>query len=178
MSSNPTLETYRNQIASTRQMALAMFESVDQLERLLVDSMRCNTTDQMDFLQSLAASRDAQEASTLCSNYCAHMPEQLLRTHQELLRIAAQAQAELGRVLQSHVTAQAAAGAGENGAAQAAAADGQPMAAMLSFWEQRFKEASAAADQWLRTVATEPVAPAAAKPANGAPRAARRRTQA
>jgi hypothetical protein len=173
MSSPSVFDAYRRQVASTRQMADAVFESADQLERLLMDSMRRSYTEQMDFLQALAAARDPQEAGMLYANYCSHMPDQLLRAHQELLRIASVAQVELGRVVERHIHTLA---AGGNGAA--AQADGEPMAAMRSFWDQRFKEAAAAADLWLRVTSGPATDEGDARPARDAAQPARRRTKA
>lgn len=148
MQPNPMLNTYQQQIDSTRQMAGAVFDGTGKLEQAMLDNARRACDEQMKFFQSLGAARDPQGVAALYSTFFAHVPQQLLKTQQELIRIATETRQELGKVMLQQVNALNA--NGEQAPSPTTADAANPMLGFYSMWDKAVRDTTSAANQWLR----------------------------
>jgi phasin family protein len=148
-SANPMLDTYQDQLSASRQMAEAMFDGTDRFEQLMLETTRRACDEQLKFLQALAATRDPQGLAALQTAFFSQTPEQMLKTQQEMMRIAVQTQDEIRKAMTRQL-------GGFNGAqsqmAGTDATNGSPMFAnMYKVWDQAFRNMAAMTSKAMET---------------------------
>jgi Phasin protein len=146
---DPVSESYQHQMDASREVAGVVFDVVDQMEHLVLDSAHKAFDERMRFYQSLSAVRAPQDVLAFQAEFFSHTPERLLRAQQDWMHIFSESQRKISEAVQHYKV-----DVNRNGnlASRLVASDAddasQPIVAlgnMFSMWDKAFKETVAMA---------------------------------
>jgi len=144
------INMYQNQLEASRQLADAIFSGTEKIDRVVIDATHRAFTEQLQYAQALAGSRDQLSLTNLPS--LLPKPETAVNYQKEILQVFTEMQSDIGRSIQQYVeqmSSTAAAGAARGTETAQRSADGalNPMSGMMSVWESAFKEVTALANR-------------------------------
>jgi Phasin protein len=145
--SNPVVDSYQHQMDASREVAGVVFDVVDQMEHLVLDSAHKAFDERIRFYQALAAVRAPQDVLAVQAEFFSHTPERLVKAQQDWMQLFSESQKKISEAMQHYKV-----GIHGNGASHPVASnsDGasQPNGAlgnMFSMWDKAFKETVAMA---------------------------------
>lgn len=142
---NPIANIYQTQLEASRQLADAIFAGTGKFDHVVIDATHRAVSDQLRFVQSLAAVRDPQGVANAQTSYFSLRPDRAMEYQREMVRIFSEMQNDIGKSMRQYLeqwSGNVAAGAAETtDAAQEQAGEAfNPMTSMFSVWESAFRE--------------------------------------
>jgi hypothetical protein len=171
------INMYQNQLEASRQLADAFFSGTEKIDRVVIDATHRAVTEQLEYAQTLAGTRDQISLTNLPSML--PRPESAMNYQKEILQAFAEMQSDIGQSIQRYMEQIGSGAAGDaartaenalKGSTRAANNAFNPMSGMLSVWESAFKEVTALANRNMQAARSnfENVAGAAANVAGQA----------
>ncbi len=99
---NPVVESYQHQMDASREVAGVVFDVVDRMEHLALESAHKAFDERMRFYQSLCAVRAPQDVLAFQAEFFSHTPERLLRAQQDWMQIFTESQKRIGEAVQHY----------------------------------------------------------------------------
>lgn len=98
---NPLLDVYQTQIEASRQFSDIVFSGAEKIDRVVIEAARRTVDEQLRTAQSMASARDARTiANAQPSPF--YRPDGTMTYPQEIMRILAEMQNEIGRSTQNY----------------------------------------------------------------------------
>ncbi|MBI1892341.1 MAG: phasin family protein [Burkholderiales bacterium] len=141
----PIANMYQTQLEASRQFTDVIFAGTEKLDHVVIDATHRAISDQLRFVQSLAAVRDPQSVASAQSSYFSQRPDRAMEYQRELMRIFSEMQTDIGRSMRqaleqwSSNVAGSASESAENAKEQAGEVF-NPVTSMFSMWESAFRE--------------------------------------
>jgi hypothetical protein len=144
----PMAAVYQAQLEASRRCADALLSGTEKIDRAVIDVAHRMFMRQLNFAQAMTAARDPRSVANMQSSLLA--PNDAVNCQQEIMRIFAEMQNEIGRSLQEYAEqigghAASSAAPVEEVREKASETALNPIAGMFSVWESAFKEATALA---------------------------------
>lgn len=147
---NPIVDIYQTQLEASRRLADVMFAGTQRIDRVMIDTAHRAVTEQLNFVQAVAAARDPGSFAELHSTYLSRRPDNAMNCQRELFRVMVEIQSEFGKSAQYYLEQLGGAMLPGRQAATAATADdgtANPVSGMFDVWQSAFREATAMASR-------------------------------
>ena len=157
----PMANMYQTQLEASRRLADAFFNGAEKIDHVLLAASHRAWTDQLRFVQSLVAVRDAQGAATAQAKFFSQRPDRAMNYQRELMRVFSEVQSEIGKSMRSYME-QVGSGIAPDFASALESEDvagpetyaplaTNPVAGMFTAWQSAFREAASAANRNMET---------------------------
>lgn len=155
---SPLVAMYQTQLEASRRFADAVFSGTEKIDRAMIGATHRVFNEQLKLVETMATVRDPRNiGAALQSGAMSRNPDEATNYQQEIMRIYAEMQNDIGRSMQEYIEqlgAHASASATRPlEIAQEKANDTMfnPVTSMFSVWESAFKEVAALAKKNMTT---------------------------
>ncbi len=144
---NPMVDMYQTQLEASRRLADVVFAGTERIDRVMIEATHRAVTDQLNFAQAVASTRDPNGVANLQATYLSRRPDNAVNYQREIVRIFAEVQSEIGKSMQYYMEQFGSTMA--NSASAVSSRIGQdkrdntsfnPVTGMFSVWETAFRE--------------------------------------
>jgi hypothetical protein len=156
---NPLMNMYHTQLEASRRFADAIFSGTEKIDRVMIGATHRVFNEQITLAEAISTVRDPRNiGSAFQSGWLSRNPDETVNYQQEILRIYAEMQNDIGKSLQEYIEqlgANASASTRQSTeTTQARTNDAvfNPMTNMFSIWESAFKEVASLAKRNMTTV--------------------------
>lgn len=141
----PIANMYQTQLEASRQFTDAIFAGTEKIDQVVIDATHRAVSDQLRFVQSLAAVRDPQGVANAQTSFFSQRPDRAMEYQRELMRIFSEMQSDIGKSMRQCLeqwSTSVASGAAESvETAQEKTSEAfNPVTSMFSMWESAFRE--------------------------------------
>lgn len=149
---NPMANLYQTQLQASRRVADAFFSGTEQLDRLVLEATHRAVSDQLSIATAMAnGGQDPSTGANLASTLMQRNSEGAVNYQAEIVRVVAEMQTEIGKSVQEcieQISSQTAnlptraVESGQGATSGAMESMANPMAGMVSMWENAFRQAT------------------------------------
>lgn len=157
----PMTNMYQSQLEASRRLADAFFNGAEKIDHLLLSASHRAWTDQLRFVQSLVAVRDAQGAANAQARFFSQRPERAMNYQRDFMRVFSEVQSEIGQSMRSYVEQMGSGVAPDflealepddtSGKESYSPLAANPLTGMFTAWQSAVREAASAVNRNMET---------------------------
>jgi hypothetical protein len=155
---NPLMNMYHVQLEASRRFADAIFSGTEKIDRVTIGATHRVFNEQITLAEAIVTVRDPRNiGAAFQSGWLSRKPEETVNYQQEILRIYAEMQNDIGKSLQEYIEqlgVQASGSARQSSETSRARTNDavlNPMTNMFSLWESAFTEVASLAKKNMTT---------------------------
>lgn len=155
---SPLMNMYHTQLEASRRFADVIFSGTEKMDRAMIGATHRVFNEQIKLAEAISTVRDPRNiGSALQSGLLSRNPDEAVNYQQEIMRIYAEMQNDIGKSMQEYIR-QLGANASVGTMQSAESVKGRttedmfsPVSSMFSVWESAFKEVAALAKKNMTT---------------------------